>query len=305
MAAIFISEVNDLKDMIDQEYANAKLLAEAEKRNVKNRRQRGARRGYALFEDTYKRRHHLIHFCPKIIPGNTPNRSSSPSVAESPLPSKPSNPATSVGSEHTARLPFLPRPNPDRDLGRTTPEKGSDAITATANRHHNPRNGSCSTEVNTPQLLTPRASRKKCNQTPILNKSKEPCITRVRVKSRQGLKLLILDNDGNLAKNTTNVVYNERAVQMRTIIGGGNGGTNLGHLFQFAADQFSDAGALLSVQHIMSISLNYGDSKRLGYFRNTRAAIIGILLQLVPVKMFNMAPVLLKICEVDYHFGTH
>ncbi|KAL4570638.1 hypothetical protein LXL04_026297 [Taraxacum kok-saghyz] len=41
-----------------------------------------------------------------------------------------------------------------------------------------------------------------------------------------------------------------RAVQMRTIIGGGNGGTNLGHLFQFAADQFSDAGALLSAQHI-------------------------------------------------------
>ncbi|KAL4588186.1 hypothetical protein LXL04_001068 [Taraxacum kok-saghyz] len=42
------------------------------------------------------------------------------------------------------------------------------------------------------------------------------------------------------------------AVQMRTIIGGGNGGTNLGHLFQFAADQFSDAGALLSVQHMES-----------------------------------------------------
>ncbi|KAL4589967.1 hypothetical protein LXL04_002880 [Taraxacum kok-saghyz] len=42
----------------------------------------------------------------------------------------------------------------------------------------------------------------------------------------------------------------KRAVQMRTIIGGGNGGTNLGHLFQFAADQFSDAGALLSAQHI-------------------------------------------------------
>ncbi|KAL4575599.1 hypothetical protein LXL04_022447 [Taraxacum kok-saghyz] len=40
------------------------------------------------------------------------------------------------------------------------------------------------------------------------------------------------------------------AVQMRTIIGGGNGGTNLGHLFQFAANQFSDAGALLSAQHI-------------------------------------------------------
>ncbi|KAL4556058.1 hypothetical protein LXL04_038698 [Taraxacum kok-saghyz] len=43
---------------------------------------------------------------------------------------------------------------------------------------------------------------------------------------------------------------NVEAVQMRTIIGGGNGGTNLGHLFQFAADQFSDAGALLSAQHI-------------------------------------------------------
>ncbi|KAL4561697.1 hypothetical protein LXL04_033869 [Taraxacum kok-saghyz] len=44
------------------------------------------------------------------------------------------------------------------------------------------------------------------------------------------------------------------AVQMRTIIGGGNGGTNLGHLFQFAADQFSDAGALLSAQHIYNMS---------------------------------------------------
>ncbi|KAL4585117.1 hypothetical protein LXL04_009732 [Taraxacum kok-saghyz] len=42
----------------------------------------------------------------------------------------------------------------------------------------------------------------------------------------------------------------ERAVQMRTIIGGGNGGTNLGHLFKFAADQFFDAGALLSAQHM-------------------------------------------------------
>ncbi|KAL4567944.1 hypothetical protein LXL04_023540 [Taraxacum kok-saghyz] len=39
-----------------------------------------------------------------------------------------------------------------------------------------------------------------------------------------------------------------RAVQMRTINGGGNGGTNLGHLFHFSADQFSDAGALLSAQ---------------------------------------------------------
>ncbi|KAL4577025.1 hypothetical protein LXL04_013126 [Taraxacum kok-saghyz] len=45
----------------------------------------------------------------------------------------------------------------------------------------------------------------------------------------------------------------KRAVQMRTIIGGGNGGTNLGHLFQFVADQFSDAGALLSAQHIENI----------------------------------------------------
>ncbi|KAL4578098.1 hypothetical protein LXL04_014214 [Taraxacum kok-saghyz] len=47
-----------------------------------------------------------------------------------------------------------------------------------------------------------------------------------------------------------NMQPHKRAVQMRTIIGGGNGGTNLSHLFQFAADQFSDAGALLSVQHI-------------------------------------------------------
>ncbi|KAL4575023.1 hypothetical protein LXL04_021863 [Taraxacum kok-saghyz] len=48
----------------------------------------------------------------------------------------------------------------------------------------------------------------------------------------------------------------ERAVQMRTIIGGGNGGTNLGHLFHFAADQFSDAGALLSAQHMNRIIYN-------------------------------------------------
>ncbi|KAL4578755.1 hypothetical protein LXL04_014886 [Taraxacum kok-saghyz] len=45
----------------------------------------------------------------------------------------------------------------------------------------------------------------------------------------------------------------KRAVQMRTIIGRGNGGTNLGHLFQFAANQFSDAGALLSAQHIRNL----------------------------------------------------
>ncbi|KAL4569335.1 hypothetical protein LXL04_024971 [Taraxacum kok-saghyz] len=49
----------------------------------------------------------------------------------------------------------------------------------------------------------------------------------------------------------------QRAVQMRTIIGGGNGGTNLGHLFQFAADQFSDAGALLSAQHIIEVRLTF------------------------------------------------
>ena len=74
--------------------------------------------------------HHLIHFCPKNIAGNTPNRPSSPSVTEPPSPSKPSNPATSVGSEHTARLPCLPRPNPDRDPGRTTP---------VVRRHHSHR----------------------------------------------------------------------------------------------------------------------------------------------------------------------
>ncbi|KAL4592209.1 hypothetical protein LXL04_005196 [Taraxacum kok-saghyz] len=50
-----------------------------------------------------------------------------------------------------------------------------------------------------------------------------------------------------------------RAVQMRTIIGGGNGGTNLGHLFQFAADQFSDAGALLSAQHILFANFTAAD----------------------------------------------
>ncbi|KAL4574044.1 hypothetical protein LXL04_020866 [Taraxacum kok-saghyz] len=39
-------------------------------------------------------------------------------------------------------------------------------------------------------------------------------------------------------------------IQMRTIIGFENGRTNLGHLFHFAADQFSVAGALPSTQHI-------------------------------------------------------
>ncbi|KAL4591078.1 hypothetical protein LXL04_004026 [Taraxacum kok-saghyz] len=52
-------------------------------------------------------------------------------------------------------------------------------------------------------------------------------------------------------RNLTVSLPLSRAVQMRTIIGGGNGGTNLGHLFHFAADQFSDAGALLSAQHIL------------------------------------------------------
>ncbi|KAL4555618.1 hypothetical protein LXL04_038242 [Taraxacum kok-saghyz] len=40
------------------------------------------------------------------------------------------------------------------------------------------------------------------------------------------------------------------AVQMRTIIGFENGGTNLGHLFHFAADQFSVAGVLPSVHRM-------------------------------------------------------
>ncbi|KAL4557895.1 hypothetical protein LXL04_036089 [Taraxacum kok-saghyz] len=44
--------------------------------------------------------------------------------------------------------------------------------------------------------------------------------------------------------------FNYRAVQMRTIIGFENGGTNLGHLFHFAADQFSVAGALPSVHRM-------------------------------------------------------
>ncbi|KAL4577722.1 hypothetical protein LXL04_013833 [Taraxacum kok-saghyz] len=39
-------------------------------------------------------------------------------------------------------------------------------------------------------------------------------------------------------------------VQMRTIIGFENGGTNLGHLFDSPADQFSVAGALTPAQHI-------------------------------------------------------
>ncbi|KAL4563022.1 hypothetical protein LXL04_027053 [Taraxacum kok-saghyz] len=46
------------------------------------------------------------------------------------------------------------------------------------------------------------------------------------------------------------LLRNPRAVQMRTIIGFENGGTNLGHLFHFAADHFSVAGALSSAQHI-------------------------------------------------------
>ncbi|KAL4578652.1 hypothetical protein LXL04_014781 [Taraxacum kok-saghyz] len=49
---------------------------------------------------------------------------------------------------------------------------------------------------------------------------------------------------------TTREIFIILAVQMRTIIGFENGGTNLGHLFHFAADQFSVAGALPPVQHI-------------------------------------------------------
>ncbi|KAL4571794.1 hypothetical protein LXL04_018559 [Taraxacum kok-saghyz] len=41
-----------------------------------------------------------------------------------------------------------------------------------------------------------------------------------------------------------------RTVQMRTIIEFENGGTNLGHLFHSAADQFSVAEALPPAQHI-------------------------------------------------------
>ncbi|KAL4572879.1 hypothetical protein LXL04_019667 [Taraxacum kok-saghyz] len=39
----------------------------------------------------------------------------------------------------------------------------------------------------------------------------------------------------------------------------GDGGTNLGHLFQFAADQFSDARALLSAQHISIFDIKNAD----------------------------------------------
>ncbi|KAL4583683.1 hypothetical protein LXL04_008266 [Taraxacum kok-saghyz] len=45
-------------------------------------------------------------------------------------------------------------------------------------------------------------------------------------------------------------MVSKRTVQMRTIIGFENGGTNLGHLFHSAADQFSVAGALPPAQHI-------------------------------------------------------
>ncbi|KAL4569240.1 hypothetical protein LXL04_024876 [Taraxacum kok-saghyz] len=53
-----------------------------------------------------------------------------------------------------------------------------------------------------------------------------------------------------------NLAYKKinRAVQMRTIIGFENGGTNLGHLFHFAADQFSVAGALSMVNLRICIS---------------------------------------------------
>ncbi|KAL4579132.1 hypothetical protein LXL04_015268 [Taraxacum kok-saghyz] len=71
-----------------------------------------------------KPRHNLIRFCPKIIAGNHPIRPPSPPIAEPPPPSKPANSATTVGSKHTTRLLCLPRPNPDRVLGWTTPESG-------------------------------------------------------------------------------------------------------------------------------------------------------------------------------------
>ncbi|KAL4568706.1 hypothetical protein LXL04_024321 [Taraxacum kok-saghyz] len=72
-----------------------------------------------------------------------------------------------------------------------------------------------------------------------------------------------------LGKKTVGEERRRRAVQMRTIIGGGNGGTNLGHLFQFAANQFSDAGALLSAQHM---SYNTLDLNSMNKYLRLRSA---------------------------------
>ncbi|KAL4559855.1 hypothetical protein LXL04_032001 [Taraxacum kok-saghyz] len=66
---------------------------------------------HTFLSEEHRRKH------PKSAP-------SSPIVAEPPPLSKPSNLATIVGSEHTTRRLCLPRPNPDQELGRTTPEKG-------------------------------------------------------------------------------------------------------------------------------------------------------------------------------------
>ncbi|KAL4568000.1 hypothetical protein LXL04_023599 [Taraxacum kok-saghyz] len=68
-----------------------------------------------------------------------------------------------------------------------------------------------------------------------------------------------------------------RAVQMRSIIGFENGGTNPGHLFYFAANQFSIAVALSSAQHIYShicsSVLNFNNyshlNQQLGSFENS------------------------------------
>ncbi|KAL4591193.1 hypothetical protein LXL04_004146 [Taraxacum kok-saghyz] len=66
---------------------------------------------HTFLSEKHRRKH------PKSAP-------SSPTVAESPPPSKSSNSATSVGSKHTIRLLSLPRPHPDQETVRTTPEKG-------------------------------------------------------------------------------------------------------------------------------------------------------------------------------------
>ncbi|KAL4573122.1 hypothetical protein LXL04_019917 [Taraxacum kok-saghyz] len=84
--------------------------------------------------------------------------------------------------------------------------------------------------------------------------------THTELKVEDVQRFHVLCNIRKIKLKSDNCKIDDRAVQMRTIIGGGNGGTNLGHLFQFAADQFSDAGALLSAQHMTDNRYPTGNS---------------------------------------------
>ncbi|KAL4584838.1 hypothetical protein LXL04_009448 [Taraxacum kok-saghyz] len=64
------------------------------------------------------------------------------------------------------------------------------------------------------------------------------------------MELEVVEMAGGDGLTAPMVPHNNSPVQMRTIIGFENEGTNLGHLIYFAADQFSVAGALPSAQHI-------------------------------------------------------